>query len=104
MLASYESPESTDSDPPRWRPAVFEPGATRFPVSDRLLRMARFGLGCGEAASSGWWRRVEDEMQALVRAHLPGGVERVRMRLDTERMEVVLRYEGCVGRDVAVET
>lgn len=64
----------------------------RIAVPDRLVRMTEFGLRHVAADSSGWWRRVELEMQALVSAHLPRAASDVRMELDPERLELVLEY------------
>ena len=68
----------------------------RVDVPERLLRMTRFGLDFASEAS-GWWRRVEDEMQALVDRHLPPRASEVEMRLDVDRLEVVLSYVPARG-------
>lgn len=62
-------------------------------VSEKLVRMTEFGLQHAADGSSGWWGRVELEMQALVSAHLPPCASHVRMDLDRERLEIVLEYQ-----------
>ena len=67
--------------------------ALRIAVPDRLIRMTQFGLRHAPDHESGWWLRVQDEMEAFVHAHLPRAASGVSMRLDSERMEVELEYE-----------
>jgi len=55
--------------------------------------MTEFGLQHAADGSSGWWERVELEMQALVSAHLPASASDVRMDLDRERLQIVLEYQ-----------
>jgi len=77
--------------PARPKPAGGERMSLRVDVPDRLLRMTRFGLDFA-SEGSGWWRRVEREMQELVDTHLPARAAEVEMRLDVDRLEVVLSY------------
>jgi hypothetical protein len=86
--------------PPRAQRMLSRPGSQgsasprtsiRVDVPDRLLRMTRFGLDFA-TEGSGWWRRVEREMQALVDSHLPSRAADVQMELDVDRFEVVLSY------------
>lgn len=65
----------------------------RVDVPERLLRMTRFGLDFASDEGSGWWRRVEREMQALVDSYLPAQASDVQMKLDVDRLEVVLSYQ-----------
>ena len=62
-------------------------------LPEKLIRMTEQGLRHFPADSSGWWRHVEREMEALVDAHLPDGASGVEMSLDPDRMQVVLEYE-----------
>ena len=67
----------------------------RVSVPDKIVRMTSYGLRQvpDELRSDlGWWRRVVDEMQEFVRAHLPPGATGVEMSLDSARIEVVLSY------------
>jgi hypothetical protein len=64
----------------------------RVDVPERLLRMTRFGLDFAAHEGSGWWRRVESEMQNLIDSHLPSQAAEVEMNLDVDRLEVVLSY------------
>jgi hypothetical protein len=82
--------------PPAPLPAGRERVSLRVDVPERLLRMTRFGLDFA-SEGSGWWRRVEQEMRALVDRHLPARVSEVEMRLDVDRLEVVLSYAPSSG-------
>jgi hypothetical protein len=70
----------------------------RLPIPERILRMATFGLrhAPGEDEDgrdpSGWWRRVEREMESAVFAHVPGAARSIEMHLDAEALEVVVEY------------
>lgn len=67
----------------------------RVAVSDALVRMTEFGLRHASDHASGWWRRVEREMQRFVSAHLPAGAVCTDMTLDPERLEIVLTYRAA---------
>jgi hypothetical protein len=54
--------------------------------------MARFGLRHVESDDSGWWRRVEREMESFVYGHLPASASDVRLELDPDLCEVVVEY------------
>ncbi len=54
--------------------------------------MARFGLRHVPSDDSGWWRRVEREMESFVWRHLPASASDVRLELDAELCVVVVEY------------
>ncbi len=64
----------------------------RVEVPERILRMTRFGLRHVESDESGWWRRVEREMESFVYRHLPASASDVRLELDPDLCEVVVEY------------
>ena len=64
----------------------------RVEVPERILRMAHFGLRHVESDDSGWWRRVEREMESFVYRHLPASASDVRLELDPDLCEVVVEY------------
>jgi hypothetical protein len=86
MLDAYALPS------PALEPARSGRASLRVAVPDRLLCMTRFGLECAFEGPSGWWKQVENAMQALVDAHLPARACDLEMSLDAERLEVVLTY------------
>ena len=69
----------------------------RIAIPERLVRMTEFGLLHASDDGSGWWRQVEREMHALVDAHVPSTARNVDLRLDPERLEVVVEYQHPTG-------
>ena len=72
--------------------AVTERTRLRVAVPERILRMARFGLRHVPDDDSGWWRRVEREMESFVYRHLPAKASDVRLELDADLCEIVVEY------------
>lgn len=69
-----------------------QPVTLHLPLPARIVRMAELGLRHPAAQHEGWWRRVEEEMAHFVFSQVSPTARELRMSLDAERMEVVVRY------------
>jgi hypothetical protein len=64
----------------------------RLRVPASILDMVRYGSEHPERICRHWWRTVEQRTERWVMARVPAGCEGLRIRLDPERLEVVLSY------------
>ena len=77
---------------PRTRAPVLGPrclAAVRRPERTLRLRIPERMLGLLETAEV---HRVEEELYAFVTSHMPARTRHLRIGLDAERLEVVVRY------------
>lgn len=83
---------ATEKPRPRTRPPILGPrclASLRRPVRTLRLRIPERMLGLVETAAP---QRAEEALFGFVMSHLPARTRRVRIGLDAERLEVVVRY------------